>query len=328
MITNLNPLVSIIIPTFNGDRYIYDTINSCISQTYGNIEIIIINDSSTDTTLTIIEQFLDNRITVINTDFNIGAQNARNLGIQYAKGSLIQFLDHDDIIDTFKIHHQILQYNIYGDNFIYSSNQGIIANNIKYIDKGYKIYHRNFSSLEYFRLSSKQFGKYLTTGNWLVPQRLVYNSYGWDANSGINDDGEYFMRLILLSNGIIYSSKSFFYFRIDSVNSLSKSCDNYVKYFKWFNSYLSYSANFKIYFSLPIYKELSLNYFSKYYCFGFPLTSNLRKLCLLEVNKLGYQKPLPMGGFKFKIISKIIGLDNSLKIRYYLKKKLHYKLFL
>jgi glycosyltransferase involved in cell wall biosynthesis len=319
------PLVSIIIPTFNAEKYIYATIQSCIMQSYKNIEIIIIDDSSNDNTLSIIKQFLDSRIIVFNLGYNIGAQNARNFGIQKAKGSLIQFLDHDDIIDIDKIYYQIKAYSIYGDDYIYSSNQGIINNNIKSLHKSYNIYHRDFTALEYFRLSSKQFGRYLTTGNWLLPRKILNKTHGWDVNSGINDDGEYFMRIILFSSGIKYSDRSFFYFRIDSENSLSKSCNNYEKYSKWFNSYLSYSSNFKLKFNYRDYAELSLNYFSKYYCFGFPLTSKLRLLCINEINKLGYARPLPMGSVKFKIISRIFGVNNSLKFRYILKNRINKK---
>lgn len=91
------PLVSAIIPAYNAEKTIEDCINSIINQTYNNIEIIVVNDGSTDSTINIL-----NRLTTkiknltIFTISNSGPSKARNLGIQHAHGEYIAFLDSDD----------------------------------------------------------------------------------------------------------------------------------------------------------------------------------------------------------------------------------------
>ena len=90
-------LISIIIPIYNAEKYIERCINSLKNQTYKNIEIICINDGSTDNSLNILKRIAitDNRITIIEQE-NKGVSVARNKGIESAKGKYIMFLDADD----------------------------------------------------------------------------------------------------------------------------------------------------------------------------------------------------------------------------------------
>ncbi|MCG9533285.1 glycosyltransferase family 2 protein, partial [Providencia rettgeri] len=92
------PLVSVIIPVYNTEIYLMKCINSIINQTLKDIEIIIVNDGSTDNSLAIIHSFSDDRITVINK-INGGLSSARNMGIAQAKGEYILHVDSDDWID-------------------------------------------------------------------------------------------------------------------------------------------------------------------------------------------------------------------------------------
>lgn len=90
-------LVSIIMPCYNAEQYIKDSINSVLNQTYPHFELIIIDDLSTDNSINIINSFNDNRIKVIQLTQNGGAGVARNTGIEAAQGRFIAFLDSDDL---------------------------------------------------------------------------------------------------------------------------------------------------------------------------------------------------------------------------------------
>ena len=94
----MNDLITIIINVYNGEKYIKKCIDSVINQTYKNIEILIINDGSTDNTLNIIKKYKDKRIRVISTE-NKGLSLSRNVGIDNAKGEYIYFIDVDDLIE-------------------------------------------------------------------------------------------------------------------------------------------------------------------------------------------------------------------------------------
>jgi len=91
--------VSIVIPCYNSKRFIERTIHSVLEQSISELEIIVVNDGSTDSSREIIERINDPRIRLINT-VNNGVSKARNTGLQEAKGKLILFLDSDDLIPS------------------------------------------------------------------------------------------------------------------------------------------------------------------------------------------------------------------------------------
>lgn len=103
------PLVSIIMPAYNSEKYITDSINSVIAQTYKNWELIIIDDCSIDDTARIASEFQINepRIYLYKNRYNCGVSETRNFGISIANAQWIAFLDSDDIWDTQKLEIQI-----------------------------------------------------------------------------------------------------------------------------------------------------------------------------------------------------------------------------
>jgi teichuronic acid biosynthesis glycosyltransferase TuaG len=102
-------LVSVIMPAYNAEKTINKAIDSVISQTYKNLELIVINDKSTDLTGEILKSYekKDSRIHVLNNDINSGVSYSRNRGIEYARGKYIAFLDSDDIWQKDKICKQV-----------------------------------------------------------------------------------------------------------------------------------------------------------------------------------------------------------------------------
>ena len=99
--------VSVIIPLYNEEKYITACVESVINQTYKNLEIIIVDDKSTDNSLKIVKNIKDKRIKIISLKKNAGVANARNKGVEAATGDYICFLDSDDFWDKTKIEKQI-----------------------------------------------------------------------------------------------------------------------------------------------------------------------------------------------------------------------------
>jgi len=101
-----SPKVSVIIPVFNGERFIKESLESAINQSYKNLEIIVVDDGSTDGTAKVIATMADNRIKYLHTH-NRGVSSARNYGIKNSDGQYIALLDYDDLWMPEKIEEQI-----------------------------------------------------------------------------------------------------------------------------------------------------------------------------------------------------------------------------
>ncbi len=103
----MDELVSIIMPSYNTEKYISDSIKSVQAQTYQNWELIIVDDCSTDNSLDVIRAFNEQRIQLLQNEKNSGAAISRNYALREAKGKWIAFLDSDDTWEPLKLEKQI-----------------------------------------------------------------------------------------------------------------------------------------------------------------------------------------------------------------------------
>src|SRR6266576_2763814 len=102
----MKPLVSILIPAYNAEPWIADTIKSAVDQTWPRKEIIIVDDGSKDKTLSVARQFASKNVSVV-TQENQGASEARNKAFKFCQGDYIQWLDADDLLAPDKIAKQM-----------------------------------------------------------------------------------------------------------------------------------------------------------------------------------------------------------------------------
>ena len=124
----MQPLVSVIIPVYNGEKYLKDALMSVQNQDYQNIEIIVVNDGSTDHTQNVIDQFKD-QVTCIKQR-NRGLGFSLNRAIKLAKGQYLTFLDADDLWDRKKISSQMIVLNKKEDPLIFSHIQQFISSDL------------------------------------------------------------------------------------------------------------------------------------------------------------------------------------------------------
>ena len=103
----MSELVSVIMPSYNTERFIKSTIESVLCQSYGNLELIIVDDCSTDKTDEVVASFTDPRIKYIKNEKNSGAAVSRNRALREAKGKYVAFLDSDDLWTPDKLEKQI-----------------------------------------------------------------------------------------------------------------------------------------------------------------------------------------------------------------------------
>ena len=115
----MNPLISVIVPVYNAERYLADCLESLIRQTHRELEILVIDDGSTDGSAALCERFAgqDGRIRLLRKE-NSGVSSARNLGLDEAQGEYVAFVDADDWILPEMLETQLIQLTREGGDMI------------------------------------------------------------------------------------------------------------------------------------------------------------------------------------------------------------------
>ena len=169
-----NELVSIVMPNYNGAKYIRETIESVLAQTYQNWEILFVDDCSKDNSIEIVESYKDDRIRIFKNPVNSGAAASRNYAMREAKGKWMAFLDSDDLWEPQKLEKQI--------TFMK--------------ENGYK-----FSYTEYEEVDQKSdpLGRYITGPN-KITKRKMFN-YCWVGCLTVMYDREA-IGLVQINDGI------------------------------------------------------------------------------------------------------------------------------
>jgi len=216
----MKSLVSILIPAYNSEEWIGDSIRSAQAQTWPRKEIIVVNDGSSDGTARAAEQFAGGEVTVVSTK-NQGAAAARNHALQLSKGDFIQWLDADDVLSPGKIEYQLAALKE-GDsrrvllsgpwaNFSYRTERARFAPN--------SLYH-DLSPVEWL-LRKMGENLHMQTSTWLTSRELAEASGPWDTRLINDDDGEYFCRVLLQSEGTRFVPESQVFYRVMPSSRLS-----------------------------------------------------------------------------------------------------------
>ncbi len=203
-------LVSIIIPVYNCEEFLEETIHSAINQTWPETEILIVDDGSTDNSVAVAKKFESDHCKIIKQP-NKGACAARNHGFKESKGAYIQFLDGDDLLSSDKIETQvkILQRH---EGKVAVCNTWLFSKNIEESNCTDKDYLFDTHKPEIFFINlwgGKIDGapNMIQTNAWLMPRELIVQAGLWDETLARDQDGEFFARTVLQSQGIIYTPK-------------------------------------------------------------------------------------------------------------------------
>ncbi len=216
----MKPLVSILIPAYNAEAWLSDTLRSAIAQTWEPKEIIVVDDGSTDGTLALARQFESKQLRVV-THSNQGASAARNKAFSLSQGDYIQYLDADDLMGPNKIAKQLEALGQSPNKLtLLSGSWGHFM---------YRYYRTKFipsalwcdlSPLEWL-IRKMQLNLYMQTASWLVSRELAEAAGPWDTRLLGDDDGEYFCRVLLASEAVRFVPEAKVYYRLPGPSNLS-----------------------------------------------------------------------------------------------------------
>jgi glycosyltransferase involved in cell wall biosynthesis len=216
----MKSLVSILIPAFNAEPWIAETIRSALAQTWPRKEIIVVDDGSRDQTLSVAQQFASNGVSVV-TQENQGAAAARNRALALSQGEFIQWLDADDLLSPDKVAKQMAAAEECQDRRqLFSSGWGYFMYRpvrAKFIPTSLWC---DLTPLEWLLRKWEQ-NLHMQTATWLVSRELTEAGGPWDTRLLNNDDGEYFCRILRASRAVHFIAGGKVFYRAIGTNSLS-----------------------------------------------------------------------------------------------------------
>ena len=189
-------LVSVIIPTFNRARLLTRAIDSVLKQSYGKIEIIVVDDGSTDDTQLVVTEIAKqtNRIKYIKKS-NGGCASARNKGLQIADGSLISFLDSDDTLVPEAIYALASALTESKSEFVYSPSIEIYENGSEVISRPAAAFCPEIFALEHFKTTNAR------PAAILYKKEVFTKVCGFDESLKFNEDSDFLQRVAIYYRG-------------------------------------------------------------------------------------------------------------------------------
>lgn len=306
------PKVSIIIPSFNAEKHIEETLDSVINQTWENIETFVIDDGSDDNTVEIAKKYESDKLTVIKQK-NSGACVARNKGLNLSSGQYIQYLDADDVLSYDKIEAQL--------KVLAGSNDYLaVCPTVHFMDgEDYKsmspreesfwIYD-NDDPVEFLvRLYGGDGERWMVqTSAWLTPKIICDKIGPWDESLLLDQDGEYFTRAVLASKGIRttggvnYYRRFFFGGNISAKANKRENLESAIHALSCKAKYIGDRTNSDRYRQAmaTLWQEIAIN--------AYPSFPDLTKTCEEKVKDTGKTPDIPiLGGTLIEATKKLFG---------------------
>ena len=314
--------ISVIIPVYNVEKYLRECLDSLVNQTLKDIEIICINDGSTDGSSDILEEYAlkDDRIMIINQD-NQGQGIARNKGIEIANGEYLAFVDPDDYIDlnTFEIVYDkfketdadIVQYDFVTcrENGKFNKRQAIKKQTKKYLKLNLK--NNQVFNLKDFKIKSFA-GFRLCVWDKVYSTKFIKENNIIFAPTKYGEDNIFSISAILLAGNIIYLNKYFYHYRTRLGSAVHKASDDNFCVFENVRLLKEFMVNNNLFTEYEqAYNDYLIQVFALHYT-NIPEDSIERYLeqCSENLSEDDYKKFLEETKPKFTFLQRIFSVKN------------------
>jgi glycosyltransferase involved in cell wall biosynthesis len=313
----LKPLVSILIPAFNAQEWVADAIRSAMAQDWPRKEIIVVDDGSTDDTFAVLRRF-ESRLVRVTTQENQGAAAARNKAYSLCQGDYIQWLDADDLLDPAKISRQMAVVNqSRGSRFLLSGAWGIFF---------YRHHRARFVptalwcdlSPTDWLLRKMACNLHMQPATWLVSRELTEEAGPWDTSLLVDDDGEYFCRVLLASEGVRFVQDAKIYYRDSGPSGLShigRSDGKREAQLRSMRLHISYLRSLE---DSPRVRAACLQYLQTWLVYFHPERPDLVRQANEMARELGGTLELPRSSWKYSCLQSLLGAPLALNVQHFL----------
>lgn len=298
------PLVSVLIPCYNAERWIMETLESVLAQTWQNLEIIVVDDGSSDDSVAVVESLDSGRIRLVKQK-NAGAAAARNRAFNESSGEYIQYLDADDLLSSSKIELQMARL-VANPGCVASAEWARFSNRP---DEAIFLPDETWQDLEpvdWLVRAWQNGGGMLYPALWLVPRNILAKAGPWRDELSLNDDGEFFTRVVLASSKVLFCSGARTYYRSGIAGSLSglKSRKGWESQFKVIELCQNYLLSRE---DSDRTRRVCSMLWQRLAHASYPYYRTLANQALDRAYQLHQARLAPEGGSAFKLASSLLG---------------------
>ncbi len=297
------PTVSVLIPCYNAASYVGETLESVLRQTWPELDIVVVDDGSTDGSADVIRGFARPNLRYVRQS-NAGAAAARNRAFAESRGAFIQFLDADDLLDVDKIERQMVRLAKRPD-CVTSAEWGRFFGDSSLTRFEPEPVWRDLDPLDWL-VQARESHEMLFPAIWLVPRAIVQAAGPWDETLTLGDDGEYFTRVLLQAREVLFCAGARCRYRSGVPGSLSglKSPKAWASQFRVIE--LSETHVRARQDDDRVRRAFALSWqHLAHACY--PYEAALAQRALDRASELHPVKIVPDGGLAFRILSRVVG---------------------
>jgi glycosyltransferase involved in cell wall biosynthesis len=218
----LMPQVSVIMPCHNAGKWVADAIGSVLAQTYGNFELIVVDDGSKDASWEILQTFAsDPRVRLLRNDSNIGQSASANRGYAEAKGDYIKFFDADDLLSHDFLEAQVRRLVGRTDAVASASWGRFYGDNTDTFRPNPEPVWKDMESTEWLVDSWIDCKGLMQCALWLIPRQILERTGPWNAKLSLINDFEFFSRVLCAAKEVLFCPEAVLYYRSGTPGTLS-----------------------------------------------------------------------------------------------------------
>lgn len=308
----MKPLVSILIPCYNAQAWLAETLESALAQTWSNKEIIVVDDGSKDNTLAVAKRFESPTVKVISQE-NRGQSATENRAFQEAQGDFIEYLDADDLLKSDKIERQIELLGNGNSEFVAAGEWARFYNSPEEALFTPQPVWADMTPVDWLVCCWE--GHYMMHGAaWLIPRKIANKAGPWNEKLSLINDFDYFSRVLLASQGVKFCWGARTYYRSGISTSLSgsKSPSAWESAFHSLELGTSYLLARE---DSPRTRHVCATVFQRLIHEVYPEMPDLMQKAEAKVQQLGGSDVKPSGGPMFQLLSHTMGWQQAKRIQ-------------
>ena len=309
------PLVSICVPCRNAAPYVEATLASLLAQSWRHLEVVVVDDGSTDDSVRRVEAIADPRVRLMRGRFGSAAR-ARNVALGEARGELIKFMDADDLLSPDAVAAQVTRLEGRVDAVAMAQWGRFYNNDLTTFELEQRSASADCDPIQWLVQAWADAEPMMQAGMYLIPRPLLERCGGWDEDLSLIDDFEFFTRLLCHAHHLLYTPEAILYYRSGLAGSLSTRRGRDAAQ-SAFDAITTACTQLLARRSDAAARRSCANVMQNFVYSFYPQVPRLRAAMVERIRTLGGSDLPPPGGPRFQLLRRFLGWKIAARLQHY-----------